>query len=67
MATKKSSKKGLWDNINARKKAGKSRPKSASTVDEKSIKKSQASSKKKAATKKGAAKKPPAKKSSAKK
>ncbi len=51
VATKRSAKKGLWDNINARKKAGKSRPKSESTVDPKALKKAQAGSKKKSAKK----------------
>lgn len=51
VATKKSAKKGLWDNINARKKAGTSRPKSESTVDPKALKKAQAGSKKKSAKK----------------
>jgi hypothetical protein len=50
-------KKGLWDNIHARQNAGKSRPKSESTVDPKAMKKAQASSKKKAVAKKSAAKK----------
>ncbi len=51
MTTKKSAKKGLWDNINARKKAGKSRPKSESTVDPKAMKNAQAGSRKKSAKK----------------
>jgi hypothetical protein len=34
--------KGLYDNINARKKAGTSRPKSSSTIDEKTYQKMKA-------------------------
>ncbi len=62
MATKK----GLWDNINARKKAGKSRPKSESTVDPEAMKKAQQSSKKKTAAKRGGSKKSGGKKASKK-
>ena len=51
VVTKKGTKKGLWDNINARQKAGTSRPKSESTVDPKALKKAQAGSKKKSAKK----------------
>tara|TARA_R110002012_G_scaffold259320_1_gene440642 strand:- start:492 stop:638 length:147 start_codon:yes stop_codon:yes gene_type:complete len=35
MAVKKKKKKGLWENINARKKKGISRPKSKSTITKK--------------------------------